>query len=288
MRKVFYGILGVLLVVALTVGSCAKKEEPLKMAVIPGAEALEEIERYEPITEYLGKQIGKDIELVVCTDYTTVITALKVGDCDIARVGPFSYLLAVEEAQAEIIVRGIKSSTGKDAYYGLIITLSDSGIKTLEDIKGRTFAFTDVASTSGYLIPQAMFKSAGIDPEKDFDASFAGSHAAVIEAVKNGHVDAGATCDNRIEDALEAGVISEDEIFIVATSDPIPTSPTVVRSGMDPVLKQAIQDAYLNMPAELSEQAVGKLSGYVKAKDSDYDFLREVAKVLDLDLAKMD
>lgn len=279
-------LVGLLIVIGLA--GCAKEEEPLKMAVIPAAEALEEVERYEPIAEYLGEQIGRDVELIVCTNYTAVVIALKVGDCDIARFGPFSYLLAVEEAKAEIIVRGVKKSTGKDAYYGLIITRADSGIKTLEDIKGKSFAFTDVASTSGYLIPQAMFGSAGIDPEKDFDVSFAGSHAAVIEAVKAGQVDAGATCDNRIEDALEAGVIEEGEIFIVATTDPIPMSPEVVRSGMDPALKKKIQDAYLNMPSELAEQAVGTLSGYVKAVDSDYDFLREVAKVLDLDLSKMD
>lgn len=277
-----------LLLIAIGLGACAKKEEPLKMALIPGAEALEEVERYKPIAEYLGEQIGKEVELIVCTDYTAVVTSLKVGDCDIARLGPFSYLLAVEEAKAEIIVRGVKKSTGQDAYLGYIITRADSGIKTLEDIKGKTFAFVGVASTSGYLIPQAMFKSAGIDPEKDFETSFAGSHAAVIEAVKAGQVDAGATCDNRIEDALEAGVIEEGEIFIVAKTDPIPMSPEVVRSGMDPALKKKIQDAYLNMPSDLAEQAVGKLSGYVKAVDSDYDFLREVAKVLDLDLTKMD
>ena len=274
-----------LLLTTIFLGGCAKEEEPLKMAVIPAGEAIAEVERYEPIAAYLGEQIGKEIELVVSTDYTAVITALKVGDADIARLGPFSYLLAVEEAKAEIIVRGVKKSTGKDAYHGYIISRADSGIKTLDDLKGRTFAFTDVASTSGYLIPQAVLKGAGIDPEKDFaEMFFAGSHPAVIEVVKAGKVDAGAIADNRWEDALEAGVIKEGELSIIFTTDPIPMSPEVVRSGMDPELKKKIQDAYLNMPSELSEQAVGKISGYVIAVDSDYDFLREVAKVLDLDL----
>jgi len=280
-------LVGLLIIVGLA--GCAKGEEPLKMALIPGGEALAEVERYEPIAEYLSEQIGREVELIVATDYTAVIIAFKTGDCDIARFGPFSYLLAVEEAKVEIIVRGVKKSTGKDAYHGYIITRADSGIKTLDDIKGKTFAFVDVASTSGYLIPQAVLKGAGIDPEKDFaETFFAGSHPGVIEAVKNGQVDAGAIADNRWEDALEAGVIEEGELFIVYTTDPIPMSPEVVRSGMDPVLKKKIQDAYLNMPSELSEQAVGKISGYTIAVDSDYDFLREVARVLDLDLTAMD
>ena len=278
-----------LLLITIVLSACAKEEEPLKMALIPGGEAIAEVERYEPIAAYLAEQIGRDIEMVMCTDYTAVVIALKTGDADIARFGPFSYLLAVEEAKVEIIVRGVKKSTGKDAYHGYIITRADSGIKTLNDLKGKTFAFVDVASTSGYLIPQAVLKDAGIDPESDFaETFFAGSHPAVIEAVKAGQVDAGAIADNRWEDALEAGVIQEGELFIVYKTDPIPMSPEVVRSGMDPELKKKIQDAYLNMPSELSEQAVGKISGYVIAVDSDYDFLRDVSKVLDLDLSKMD
>ena len=284
-------ILSLLIVIGIVTIGCAEKAETkaLRMAVVPAGEALAEVERYEPIAVYLSEQIGREIEMVIATDYTAVIIALKTGDCDIARFGPFSYLLAVEEAKAEIIVRGVKKSTGQDAYHGYIITRADSGIKTLDDLRGKTFAFVDVASTSGYLIPQAVLKGAGIDPEKDFaETFFAGSHPAVIEVVKNGQVDAGAIADNRWEDAMEAGIIEEGELFIVYKTDPIPMSPEVVRSGMDPELKKKIQDAYLNMPSELSKQAVGKISGYVIAVDSDYDFLREVAKVLDLDLNKME
>lgn len=278
------------LIITIGLSACTTEtEEPLRMAVIPAEEAIVEMERYAPIVEYLEEQIGRDIEMVTCTDYAAVIISLRIGDCDMARLGPFSYLLAVEEAQVEIIVRGVKESTGKDAYHALIITNADSEIKTLEDIRGKTFAFTDVGSTSGYLIPQAMFKSVGIDPEEDIDVSFAGSHSTVIEVVVNARqIDAGACADNRLEDALEAGIVKESEIFIVAKSDPIPTSPTAVRAGLDPVLKEKIKDAYLAMPGEIAQNAPGKLSGYVEAHDSDYDFLREVAKVLGLDLTGMD
>ena len=289
--KLLCAVVGFAIIIGLIgLGGCTKtEEEPLKMALIPGGEAIEEIERYQPIVEYLSEQLGREIEMVIATDYTAVIIALKTGDADIARLGPFSYLLAVEEAKAEIIVRGIRKKTGKDAYQSVIITRADSGIKTLEDLKGKTFAFLDVASASGYLVPLTMLKLAGIDPETDFaETFFAGSHPAVIEAVKQGTVDAGATNDQRIDDALATETIKEGELFIVATSDPIPTSPTAVRSGMDPALKKQIQDAYLNMPSELSEQAVGRLSGYVIARDSDYNFLRDVATVLDLDLTSMD
>lgn len=284
-RLIVILLVAVLLIVG--VGGCGEKPpESLKMAVIPAGGAIAELEKMQPIADYLSEYIEMPIEFVVCTDYTAVVVSLATGDCDFARFGPFNYLLAVQEADAEIMVTGVKAKTGKAAYHSYIIAHPDSGIETLDDLKGHTFAFVDVASASGYLYPQAVLRDAGIDPDKDLTVQFAGSHPAVIEVVRSGHVDAGATCDNRIDDALDAGALEEGEINVIYITGPIPTSPTACRPGLDPELKEKIIQAYLNMPPEIAVFEAGKLSGYVRAQDSDYDFLRVVAEVLDLDLTK--
>lgn len=288
-RLVIVFMVSLLLFVGFGCSPVPEEDAPLRMALIPAGEAPAEIERYTPIMEYLSEYIGREIEPVVATSYTAVIVALEKGDIDIARFGAFSYILAAQEAGAEIIVRGVKESTGMDAYHSLIIARADSGIESVDDLKGSPFGFVDVASASGYLIPYAMLLQAGVDPEEDFsELYYAGSHPSVIEAVKAGHITAGAIADNRWEDALAAGVIEEGELIIVASSDPIPMSPEVVRAGLDPELKALIQEAYLKMPHELAQLAVGGLTHYVEARDEDYNPLREVARLLDLDLTELD
>ncbi len=273
------------------VSGCSRgvEEKPLRIALIPGGDAPAELERYAPILDYLGEQVGREIEPVLVTSYAAVVVALNHGDIDIARLGPFSYVLAVEEAQAEALVRGVRKSTGKDAYHSIVITRSDSGIEELGDIRGKSFAVSDVGSAGGYLVPMAMLLQYGIIPETDFsELHHTGSHLAVIEAVKTGSVDAGAVSDQRLDDAIEAGTVAVGEIRVVAVSAPIPSSPKVVASGMDPELKRALLDAFLSMPPDLAALGVGTLSHYVEAKDEDYDVMRDVAELLDLDLSEME
>ena len=275
-------LIPVLLLIALaavSVTSSCKSEDtaPLIMVLIPAGEALEEAERYQPIINYLSDEIGREIELRIVTDYTAAVQALKVGKADIARLGPFTYILATEQTAIEPIAVGVKISTGKAGYYALIVSGADTGITEIKHLEGVSFAFVDHGSASGYVIPNAALRSMGIETSTYFsDLFFAGSHPAVIEAVKRGKVDAGAIADNRYEDALRAGVITETDLNIVYKSGLIPGSPTVVRADMDTVLKSKLQQAYLNMPSELAALAVGKLSGYIVAVDSDYDFLREL------------
>ena len=287
-KRIISIVLVGLLLIVISLGGCAKAEESLKMVLIPGSTPLEAKRMWQPIADYLAQEIGVPIELVVATDYSTAIVALKTGDADIARLGPFSYVLAVTEAEVEPIAREVSAKTGLDSYTSLIIARADSGFANLEDLEGATFAFVDVASATGYLVPMAVFGDAGIDPESYFNAiQFAGSHNVVIEAVRVGSVDAGATNNRRWELALEEGAIDEGELVIIAESGPVPNSLAVVRKGFDEELKEKLQDAYLNIPEELSVGAFG-VSGYDVAVDSDYDYIRLVAEVLDLDLGEMD
>jgi phosphonate transport system substrate-binding protein len=261
--------------------------EVLKMGLIPADDADEMLRNYEPIKEYLSAELGIPVEIQVTSDYTAAIEAMRSKHIDMAWFGPFSYVIAANVAGAEAIVNGVKESTGSATYKSLIIVNVDSGIETLEDLKGRTFAFVDPASTSGNLIPRKMLIENGIDPDNDFSTSyFAGTHNAVQYAIANGKVDAGASGDNVHQRMVEAGEISADVNKIIFESEPIPGSPIVVRGDLPAELKQKIQQALVDMDEQIihAVDGWGGIASYQKVSDSDYDVIRETAKILGMEV----
>lgn len=258
----------------------------LRMGLIPASDVDEMIREYKNITDYLTNKLGITVEPEVTSDYTAAIEAMRSKHIDIAWFGPFSYILANKEAGAEAVVNGLRRDTGISTYKSVFVTRADSGIKTLEDIKGKRIAFVDPASTSGYLIPMKMLKEYGIDADNDFkDVYFAGTHTAVELAVANGTVDVGADSDNSYDRMVESGEIDSAVNVIFHESDPIPGSPIAIRGDLPESLKERIKQALL----EMDQQTIHKVDGwgdvekYVEVKDSDYDIIRETAEILNLD-----
>jgi len=176
--------------------------------------------------------------------------------------------MAAREADIEPVVVGIKKATGNAGYHAYII--SRPGLETLE---GATFAYVDPGSASGYLYPNHYVETQGITLDK---VMFAGSHPAVIEAVKNGSVDAGGVASNRWESAVLEGVIADGQLEIFWSSDLIPNSPWAVQADMDPELKAAFISVMLGMPEEIAYSLGIEETGFVVAQDSDYDIIRAV------------
>lgn len=286
-------ILGLLLCLTIVLAGCKTESSEgeikvLKMGLIPASDAEEMLRSYEPIKEYLSEKLGIPVEIQVTSDYTATIEAMRAEHIDMAWFGPFSYIIAANVADAEAIVNGVKASTGSATYKSMIIVNADSGIETLEDLKGKSFAFVDPASTSGNLIPRKMLIENGIDPDNDFSTSYyAGTHGAVQYAIANGKVDAGACGDNVHQRMIEEGEIDPEVNIIIYESEPIPGSPIVVRGSLPKDLKQAIQDALVNMDEQTIHQVDGwgGIARYQKVSDSDYDVIRETAKLLDMDVS---
>lgn len=151
--------LATLLLFTVVMSGCTAAEEErqvLRWGLIPADDAAEMLRQYQVVVDYLEDELDIEIEIQVTNDYTAAIEAMRNKHIDMAWFGPFSYVLAVEQAGAEAIVNGYRRDTKKATYKSIIITRAGSGIKTLDDLKNRSFAFVDPASTSGYLIPSKI------------------------------------------------------------------------------------------------------------------------------------
>jgi phosphonate transport system substrate-binding protein len=276
--KRFITLLFLLLVTAckpLKVSILPVKEKPLVFAVIPADDPSITHEGWDPVVEYLAQGLGREVVLHIVPDYAAQVEALRSGFVDFARLGASSYVMAEKDGvQIEPIASAVKMVTGLPGYYGYIVTQVDSDIYTLEDLQGRTFAFTDPQSSSGYVVPACALKKAGIEVGRVY---MAGSHEAALLAVQNGTVDAGAIAQIRFYAAIGEGAVSEDEFRIVWQSELIPNVPIVVQKSMAPELKKQLQTLFVDMPSELmtAMERTGEV-GYTVVTDAHYDVIREI------------
>ncbi len=253
------------------------------------------LEATDELANYLAERLGLAIDLKKSTQYGPVIEAMRAEKVDISMYGTFAYILASAKAGAECItVRG--DEEGHVVYHSLIVTKSNSPIKSLDDLKrdGRkySFAFTNPASTSGHLIPRAYLEREGIDPESLFkELVFPGKHNATALSVISGKVDAGCVSENTYKKLVKLGALDPNELRIIWKSPPIPDGCIAVRSGLPEDLKEAIQSCLVELYTDFPDtwKEVKKIytysaspeSYYVRAGDSHFDGIRELASGID-------
>ncbi len=253
----------------------------LVYATVPTEASKDATQRYAPLVAHLEKTLGLKVKFQNGADYTAVILAQKAKQVDLADYGANSYLDAVEQSEgnveALVITNNIK---GGASYKSLIMTKADSAIKTIADIKGKTFSFVDPESTSGYLIPLVYFlKDLKVKPDEYFSkVIFAGSHENSILSIAGGKVDAGASNDQSLQTAIDKGVIKASDVRTLWTSKPIPNGPTAVRKDLPASLRKAIKDAYLSFKDPKGLDAFN-IKGYISVDDKDFDPIREAREI---------
>jgi phosphonate transport system substrate-binding protein len=244
--------------------------------------ANEVIRRWEPVLKQLEQDLGVKIKHVSATDYRGSIEALKFKKAEIGHLGPKSYVEASNNnyANVEPIVQ-VQQANGSLGYRSCLIVHSDSDIFGPEDMAGKTFAFNDPNSTSGYLVPSAFFlMEMGIDPKAYFSKlTFSGSHEASIVAVANKKVDVASTNLPDLQQLVREGKVPRTALRVIWVSKLIPLDPVVVRKDLPASLRTAIQDSLATMKAR-SPQAFAEggafLGGFAKADDSKYQIIRDL------------
>ena len=262
-----------------------------------GVEPYDTAARLVPIYEKIGKlisdKVGCKVEVFVATGYNAEIEAMRNGKLELAEFGPLGYVLAHQVAKAEAVA-AFGSADGKPVtYWASVITYPSSGIKTVADIRGRSFAFSDAASTSGHLFPAYGLRKAGLDPDQDVKAIYAGSHTASFEAIYNHKVDAGELNSEQLESATQRGHYKDGDMVFLWKSDPIPTDPFAVRGDLPDALKKKLTDAVRHLdlmsldPADRKILVGAGITQIVPQTDQSYDLIRDLVKTLNIDLAKL-
>jgi phosphonate transport system substrate-binding protein len=272
----------------LPLGAQAQGRDPakLRVALLPDENATTLIQNAQPLKAYLEATLKKEIELIVTTDYSSMIEAMRFGRIEVAYFGPFSYVLAKSRAP-EIEPFAVGVERGSPTYNSVLIATAGGPVKTIADIRGKPFGFGDQASTSSHLAPRAhLLKKAGLEGDKDYKVVHLGTHDAVARAVQAGQVAAGALSEPILRSLIERKVIDASKIVQLDLSAPIPNYPMVMQGNLAGPLKLAIRSAFLNVKDKEVLKSF-RVEAFAPTDDKAYDVLRETATVLSLDLAKM-
>jgi len=283
MRKFFSSI--IILTTVLISGTAlfaADKTDPdiLRVAILPDENASELIKQNQKLKDYLEERLGKKIELVVTTDYSSMIEAMRFNRLELAYFGPLSYVMAKQKSEIECFAAQMKK--GSIVYRSVIIANKKNNINKIEDIRGTNMAYGDPASTSSHLMPRAhLLSNANLDIN-DYTAHYLGTHDAVAMNVQSGNADAGGLSQKIFEHLVERKIISLEKVKVIAVSDPFPNYPWTMQSYLNPELKEKIKTAFYEIDdPEITKPL--KADGFLPVTDSDYDIVRETRTLLSMD-----
>jgi phosphonate transport system substrate-binding protein len=254
--------------------------EPLTLALTPSRDPIALQEVGEAFARTLARLTGHPMRVFVASDYAGVVEALRSHRVDLAFVHPVGYVLANREAGCQILVRDIWQ--GRTAYTAKIFVRKEGGVGRLEDLRGKTIAFVDPTSTSGYIYPMALLIRRGLvrnrDPKTFFkDALFSGTHEAALRTLLRGGVDAAASFDKAPELHLRDPALIV-QLSAVAETREIPEAGICVRPGLNAALVQKLKAALLSLtPAEHGPllKNLYDIDGFVEAHDKDFETVRQ-------------
>lgn len=271
--------LTVIAISAFAVGSGFAAESPLKFGVgLFQPDKDKNDATYRPLANYLAQRLGREVQLRTVDSWEGLAKSLANGETDMALLGPWGYVLAQHQAGAQVVSTILYD--GKPEYFAITVTNPNSGINSLADLKGKTFAFGDKGSTSGYLIPLHYLMTQGIEPEKYFSKVVHTSHQAIETQVTQGVLDAGADYNRNRNAMIEQGLIKAENSKIIWTSSPLPNDAFAVRQGLadDKVFVARLQAALSDVGELLKAQPAllpPHYTGFVSRDNSFYKPIRD-------------
>lgn len=266
----------------MALGGCSQTKNDtrptLHLSMIPTTDPGKIIRESQSFIEYLQNKTGAKVELSVPTNYAAVVEAVSNDRVDIAYFGGFTYV----QASARAGIAPLVQREEDQVFHSKFITQLASPVHSLSDLKGHSFAFGDVNSTSGHLMPAYFMRQQGVDHAVIEKAVYTGGHDATALAVANGKVDAGAMDELVYARMIKEGKLSETQVRVFYTTPPFFDYVWAARKGLDPALAEAFAKALLELDAQNSDQKpileLLNATKYVRAKDSSYEPLRQAAK----------
>jgi phosphonate transport system substrate-binding protein len=251
--------------------------QPLRVSMIPTTDPGKATREMQPLVDYLSRKTSAPVQITIPTNYAAVVEALVNDQVDIAHLGGFTYVQASKRASVKPLAQRERDRN----FHSFFITQPGSPIQSLSDLKGRSFAFGDVNSTSGHLMPEYFMRENKVDPEVIAKAIYTGGHDATLLAVANGKVDAGALDEAVFQRMTSAGKVDPAKVRVFWTTPPFFDYVWVARKGLDPKLASAVRESFLALdPADPQQKQILDTlaaSKYIPANDSDYDKLRQAA-----------
>jgi len=274
-----------LVALAAALAGPAAAQTPLHLVLTPSQKPTDLLASGEEFARVLGGLAGLPVRVTVASDYAAVIEALRNRTADLAFVHPGGYVLASREAKARIVARNLWH--GKSSFTSRLYVRKESGLKSLEELRGKSIAFVDPASSSGYIYPMVMLIQRGLvknrDPKTFFkEVAFSGAHDASMRALLNGHVDVIASFDNAREQYLKEPAERERIVFVAETPE-IPEAGIAARDGLDPAVVARVRAALLQIKGPTHKDLLKRLyeiDGFAPAEDSDYDPVRAAIELL--------
>ena len=268
------------LLVALIEGASAQQTlKELRISAIPDENPQEMLRIYTPFADYLTKEVGVPVKFTPVVDYAATVEGLVGNKLDMVWYGGLTSVQAARKAKgAHRIVMRKEDTEFKSQF----ITRKDTGIRELKDLKGKTFTFGSVSSTSGHLMPRYYLIKAGVNPEKDFSKfSFSGAHDATAAWVEAGRVDAGALNFLVWDKLVSTKKVDTDKVVVFWTTPAYVDYVWTVRGGLDKTIVDKIIKAFLkldyNNPEDRKLLDLHRTKGYIPAKDEQWKSVEAAA-----------
>lgn len=280
-RSRVFVMMVVLTGIALGAALPAPAAAEIKFGILPRLSAVEMTTMFNPLADYLSRETGEKVTLVIPKDFSAFSDAVKAGQVDIAFANPLIYVQLKKDANLEPLGLSSELKSGT-RFRGIIVARKDSGIEKLQDLKGKKLIFVDKDSAAGYIFQMLLLKKAGLDVQKDFtQLPFAKKHDNVMMAVFNKAADAGGIREDDFDKMKDKVDLSQ--MKIIGYSDYFPNWPLFatpkLATGAEAKIKAALLKLKPNDPRSEAVLGAAKLNGFVAVSDKDYDELRKAAKV---------
>jgi phosphonate transport system substrate-binding protein len=257
----------------LTFGALASAQQVLRVTTIPEEAATEQMRKFTPLVNYLEKKMGMKVEFTPVSDYPAAVEALVNKKVDVAWLGGFTFVQANIRGDGKIIPIAQREEDTK--FRSVFIAKTDSGIKTLADLKGKQVSFGSQSSTSGHLMPRSNLLQAGIDPEKDFKRiAYSRAHDASIASVVSGQVDAAALDITVWRKFVDGKLVDTKVVDVFFTTPPFFNYNWAVHADM-PVatrekLLKALTDLSMDTPEGKEILELNRATRYIPTSPENY------------------